>query len=280
MTLLDGKVAIVTGAGHGIGRAHALELAKHGAKVVVNDLGTSVTGDGADQKAADQTVALIVERGGSAASNYDDVADYEGAGRLVAQAVDTYGKLDVLVNNAGIIAVANVEQTTLEQWRRIHAVNAEGVFLGCKHAIPAMRRAGGGSIINVSSLAALRGTPIYAAYSASKGAVRSLTKTVSLHCRQLGDPIRCNSVHPGGVETPLVRSTLQSSTGVDVGSDSAAAGALRRSLDLMQPIEVAHLIVYLASDESRYVNGEEIAIDGGLSASYELGPARSPAARD
>src|SRR6187431_3057954 len=102
MALLDGKVAIVTGAGHGIGRAHALELAKHGASVVVNDLGTSVTGDGADEKAADLTVELITQRGGAAVPNYDDVSDYDGAGRLLAQAVEAYGQLDVLVNNAGI----------------------------------------------------------------------------------------------------------------------------------------------------------------------------------
>ena len=108
MALLTDKVAIVTGAGHGIGRAHALELAKHGARVVVNDLGTSVTGDGADQKAADLTVDLITQRGGTAVANYDDVSDYEGAGRLVAQAVDAYGRLDVLVNNAGIVPVMRV----------------------------------------------------------------------------------------------------------------------------------------------------------------------------
>ena len=265
---VSGKVAIVTGGASGIGAATVRRLAGEGAAVVAADVNREL-GE-----------ALVKELGGDTLFAHHDVTDESAWVRLIADTEARFGKLDVLVNNAGIIAVANVEQTTLEQWRRIHAVNAEGVFLGCKHAIPAMRRAGGGSIINVSSLAALRGTPIYAAYSASKGAVRSLTKTVSLHCRQLGDAIRCNSVHPGGVETPLVRSTLQSSTGVDVGSDSAAAGALRRSLDLMQPIEVAHLIVYLASDESRYVNGEEIAIDGGLSASYELVPARSPAARD
>ncbi|MEQ1788211.1 MAG: SDR family NAD(P)-dependent oxidoreductase, partial [Acidimicrobiales bacterium] len=123
MALLTGKVAIVTGAGAGIGRAHALELAKHGASVVVNDLGTSVTGDGADQKAADQTVELITQRGGTAAPNYDDVSDYEGAGRMVAQAVATYGQLDVLVNNAGIVrdtAIWNMSEADFDSVLKVH----------------------------------------------------------------------------------------------------------------------------------------------------------------
>jgi 3(or 17)beta-hydroxysteroid dehydrogenase len=200
------------------------------------------------------------------------VRDEEAWARLISDTESRFGKLDVLVNNAGIIVVATIEDTTLEQWRRTHAVNAEGVFLGCKHAIPAMRRAGGGSIINVSSLAALRGTPIYAAYSASKGAVRSLTKTVSLHCRMRGEPIRCNSIHPGGVETRLMRAAVKESTGVDMDADPAAAAAFRRNVELAQPEAIAPLIVYLASDESSFVNGEAIAIDGGLSASVDVTP--------
>ena len=152
----------------------------------------------------------------------------------------------------------------------IHAVNAEGVFLGCKHAIPAMRRAGGGSIVNVSSLAALRGTPIYAAYSASKGAVRSLTKTVALHCRERGEAIRCNSIHPGGVDTPMVRGgQAEHGRSTSRGSRCGRASFAGRRPSC-QPVEIANLILYLASDESRFVNGEELAIDGGLTASVEL----------
>jgi len=256
---VEGKVAIVTGGASGIGEATVRLLAAEGASVVAADV---------DRPRGE---ALAKQLGNVVFAEHD-VCDESRWVRLLADTESRFGKLDVLVNNAGIIAVANVEETTLEQWRRIHAVNAEGVFLGCKHAIPAMRRAGGGSIVNVSSLAALRGTPIYAAYSASKGAVRSLTKTVALHCRQRGDAIRCNSIHPGGVETPLMRWAVKQSSGVDLDADQTAAVGIRRGLDLMRPEEIAALILYLASDESRYVNGEEIAIDGGLSVSYELTP--------
>jgi 3(or 17)beta-hydroxysteroid dehydrogenase len=257
---VEGKVAIVTGGASGIGAATVRMLAAEGAAVVASDV---------DRERGE---ALAKELGGKVLFARHDVCDEASWVRLISDTEARFGKLDVLVNNAGIIVVATIEDTTLEQWRRIHAVNAEGVFLGCKHAIPAMRRAGGGSIVNVSSLAALRGTPIYAAYSASKGAVRSLTKTVSLHCRQRGEAIRCNSIHPGGVETRLMRAAVKESTGVDMDTNPEAAAAFRRSVELAQPEAIAPLIVYLASDESSFVNGEEIAIDGGLSASYELTP--------
>ena len=258
---VEGKVAIVTGGASGIGAATVRMLVAEGAAVVVADM---------DRERGE---TLAKELGGRAHFALHDVRDEDAWVRLVADTESRFGSLDVLVNNAGVIVVATIEDTTLEQWRRIHAVNAEGVFLGCKHAIPAMRRAGRGSIVNVSSLAALRGTPIYAAYSASKGAVLSLTKTVSLHCRMRGEAIRCNSIHPGGVETRLMRAAVKESTGVDMDTNPEAAAAFRRSVELAQPEAIAPLIVYLASDESSYVNGEAIAIDGGLSASYDLTPA-------
>jgi 3(or 17)beta-hydroxysteroid dehydrogenase len=247
-----GKVAIVTGGASGIGAESARRLADEGARVTLTDV---------DQPGGRR---VAVEIGGAAAFLAHDVrveADWQ---RVIADVLRRHGRLDVLLNNAGIALSATVEDTTLEQWERIHAVNATGVFLGCKHAIPAMRASGGGSIVNVSSLAGLRGTAIYAAYSASKGAVRALTKSVAAHCLERGDAIRCNSIHPGGVSTPMVHRLV-------TGVGQAIAGApdpeaFARELGLGLPIDIANLVVYLASDESRYLNGAEIAIDGGASA--------------
>ncbi len=247
---VEDKVAIVTGAASGIGRGCAELLAREGARVVLTDV----------NEAGGRDAAKAI--GGDAVFVRHDVAD-EGAWREVIQAtLDRFGRLDVLVNNAGIIVVADVETTTVEQWRRVMAVNAEGVFLGCKHAIPAMRRGGGGSIVNISSTAGLVGTAPFAAYSASKGAVRILTKTVAAHCRDKGDGIRCNSVHPGGVDTPLVRDIgQQRGAGISDVEDMAAPG---RAIGYGQPADIAHLVLYLASDESRFMTGSELAIDGGL----------------
>jgi 3(or 17)beta-hydroxysteroid dehydrogenase len=202
--------------------------------------------------------------GGDAVFVRHDVSDEASWRSAIDAAVARFGRLDVLVNNAGIIIVADVESTTVEQWRKIMAVNAEGVFLGCKHAIPAMRKSGGGSIINISSAAGIVGTPPFAAYSASKGAVRILTKTVAAHCREKGDAIRCNSVHPGGIDTPLVRSiTRQQESGITDIEDMAAPG---RAIGYGRPADIGYLVLYLASDESRFMTGSELVIDGGLTA--------------
>jgi 3(or 17)beta-hydroxysteroid dehydrogenase len=190
---VEGKVAIVTGGASGIGAATVRRLAAEGARVVVADVNREL-GE-----------AVAKEAGGAAAFAQHDVSDEASWMRLVSDTETRHGKLDVLVNNAGIVLMANVEETTLEQWRRVHAVNSEGVFLGCKHAIPALLASGGGSIVNVSSAAALVGMPAVAAYGASKGAVRSLTKAVAVHCLQRGYPIRCNSIHPGGMVTPMAQ---------------------------------------------------------------------------
>jgi 3(or 17)beta-hydroxysteroid dehydrogenase len=247
-----GRVAIVTGGASGIGAESARRLAAEGARVTLTDV---------DEPGGRRVAAEI---GAAAAFLAHDVrieADWQ---RVIGDVLRRHGRLDVLLNNAGIVLAATVEDTTLEQWERIQAVNATGVFLGCKHAIPAMRASGGGSIVNVSSLAGLRGTSIYAAYSASKGAVRALTKSVAAHCVERGDPIRCNSIHPGGVSTPMVHRLL-----AGPGRDPAGAcdpEAFARELGMGLPIDIANLVVYLASGESRYVNGAEIAIDGGASA--------------
>jgi 3(or 17)beta-hydroxysteroid dehydrogenase len=247
---VEDKVAIVTGAASGIGRGTAEVLAHEGARVVLTDMNEGLGGEAAKAIGGD---ALFLRH---------DVSD-ETSWREVTQAtLDRFGRLDVLVNNAGIIVVADIEATTVEQWRRIMAVNAEGVFLGCKHAIPLMRLGGGGSIINISSAAGLVGTPAFPAYSASKGAVRLLTKSVAAHCREKGDAIRCNSIHPGGVDTPLLHS-ISGTRALSNIEDIAAPG---RAVGYGKPLDIAYLVLYLASDESRFMNGSELAIDGGLTA--------------
>jgi 3(or 17)beta-hydroxysteroid dehydrogenase len=247
-----GKVAIVTGGASGIGAESARRLAAEGARVTLTDV----------DEAGGRRVAQ--EIGASAEFLLHDVRVEAHWQQVIAAVVGRHRRLDVLLNNAGIALAATVEETSVEQWERVQAVNALGVFLGCKHAIPAMRASGGGSIVNVSSLAGLRGTPIYAAYSASKGAVRALTKTVAAHCLERGDAIRCNSIHPGGVSTPMVHRLVKGG-----GLDLAGAPdpeALARELGMGMPIDIANLVVFLASDESRYVNGAELAIDGGATA--------------
>jgi len=252
-----GRVALVTGAASGIGRACARALAREGARVAVADV----------DEAGGRAVAE--ELGDAGRFVRLDVSDEEGWRAALGETRERLGGLHVLVNNAAILLRADVESTRVEDWRRVMAVNAEGVFLGCKHALPLLRahagEGAGGSIVNVSSLAGLVGTPAFAAYSASKGAVRLLTKTVAAHCRERGDAIRCNSIHPGGVTTGMVSALVQQGTGVDLDDPQGLADKAR-ALGMGTPEEIAHLVVYLASDESRYVNGAEIAIDGGLAA--------------
>ena len=245
---LEGKVALISGGARGQGAVEAKMFAQEGAKVVFGDI--------RDQE-GQQVEAQIRELGGEATYTHLDVtreADWRSA---VDTAVDRYGKLDILINNAGIAIWKGVEDTSEEDWDRVMAVNAKGVFLGTKLAIPAMRRAGGGSIINISSTAGLRGSPGLAAYTASKGAVRLFTKSTAI--QYAGDNIRCNSVHPGGVDTPMVQ---------EAPDDPARQDArLRTPMGRRAaPEEIAYGVLYLASDESSFVTGSELVIDGGRSA--------------
>ncbi|MHA1569598.1 MAG: SDR family oxidoreductase [Alphaproteobacteria bacterium] len=252
MGRIEGKAVMVTGAASGIGRATADLLAAEGAKVALADI------------AIETGRAAAAEIGGEAHFVGLDVRD-EGQWQAAIDNVrDRYGRLDVLVNNAGIFPSGNIEDTTLEDWRAAHAVNAEGVFLGCKYAVAAMKETDGGSIVNISSIAALVGTPNFAAYSASKGAVRSLTKCVALHCAKRGYAIRCNSIHPSFIDTPMV-------AGVVAGH--AAPDRFRAAIDRANPMgrigrpeDVAQMVLYLATDESAFVNGAEMVVDGGTTA--------------
>ncbi len=249
MGRLDGKVAIVTGGATGLGRADAVALAREGARVVVTDINR------------DEGERLVAElngaRAGSALFLQQDVRDEQRWQAVVAEATRAFGGLHVLVNNAGVVRIATPETCTLEDFRFQNAVMSEGVFLGCKHAIPAIRASGGGSIINMSSVASHLGYPVYFAYSAAKGAVRAMTKAIAVHCQMNKYNIRCNSIHAGAIDTQMVRDATRD-LGLEMSMWEQSPTGLGR------PEDVANLVVYLASDESRFVNGTEIMIDNAL----------------
>tara|TARA_R110002110_G_scaffold91264_2_gene237498 strand:- start:117428 stop:118204 length:777 start_codon:yes stop_codon:yes gene_type:complete len=255
MGRVQGKVAIVTGGASGMGKADAILLAREGASVVVADLNET---DG-------QAVADAI--GEAAVFMRLDVTDEDNWKAVVAAAVARFGRLDILVNNAGMIALGTIVDTDLAMWRKINSVNSEGVFLGCKHAIPEMAKAGGGSIINMSSVAAIHGQSFVAAYTASKGAVRALTKNIAMFCKEQKNGIRCNSIHPDGVKTPMV-------VKVAMGKDTATEEDIEevgKFGNMCEPEDIANLVLYLASDESRFVNGAEMLIDNASTITPPLG---------
>ena len=255
---VTGKVALVSGADQGLGAATAQRLAAEGARVITTDRNT----DGGQRVAAGigaRFVALDVSQEAEWAALAADVAAREGA-------------LHILVNNAGIEgdpeAPKDPEHAPRTDWDGIFAVNSTGVFLGCKHMIPLMARSGGGSIVNFSSVAALLPTPFIAAYGAAKAAVAHLSRTVALHCAQAGYAIRCNSIHPGQIMTPMLVG-LFGRLGAAAGLSAEQFGAqwARERIPLRQlqePLDIANLVLFLASDESRYITGQAIACDGGL----------------
>ncbi len=249
MGRVEGKVAIITGAASGLGRADAETLVREGARVVVTDI---------NEKGGRELVAeLNAGRDGCAHFLQQDVRDEARWNQVVTETVAHFGGLHVLVNNAGVVVVATPETCTLEQFRFQNQVMSEGVFLGCRSAIPAMRASGGGSIINMSSMASHLGYPVYFAYSAAKGAVRAMTKSVAIHCQTSKYNIRCNSIHPGAIETQMVRDATRE-LGLQMSMwEQSPTG-------IGQPVDVANLVVFLASDESRYINGAEILIDNAL----------------
>ncbi|HEY8616401.1 glucose 1-dehydrogenase [Phenylobacterium sp.] len=252
-----GKVALVTGGASGIGRGCAERLAQEGAAVVVTDL---------QDHLGEEVVAGIVAAGGQAHYIHHDVTDEQAWIDAIAETRQRFGRLDILVNNAGIGLGGSILEMTLETWRRQTAVNLDGVFLGVKHAIPAMREGGGGSIINMSSVAGLKGAPTLAGYCATKGGVRLFTKAVAMECATAKDGIRVNSVHPGIIETPIWTTVMGGQPGVNAPPDLDAMSELAVPLGVKGvPADIANGVLWLASDESRYVTGAELVIDGGLS---------------
>ena len=258
MTRMQGKAAIVTGAASGIGRATAILFAREGARVLLTDL------DPAGEAVADS----IRASGGKARFLRHDVSDEASWTTAIRRALEAFGRLDVLVNNAGISFAKPLGETTLAEWRQLMAVNLDGVFLGTREAVRAMRGSGGGAIINVSSASGLVGSPTASAYCASKGGVRLFTKAVALEVA--GDGIRVNSIHPGGVRTPIwAKADFWPGLVEQSGSEDAAFQALAGASPLgrlAEPEEIAEAILYLASDASKFMTGSELVIDGGYTA--------------
>lgn len=254
MSRLTDKVAVITGGASGLGHGIAQRFVEEGAQTIITD----IAADGAE-----------VAQALSATFMQQDVASEPGWEALVVDVVERYGRLDVLVNNAGIFSSAPVDETPLDTWQKVLDVNLTGVFLGCKYAVRQMKKqsasrdpvSGGGSIINLSSVVGLRGQLGGSAYSASKGGVRLLTKTVALENARLG--IRCNSIHPGVIDTPIMDPIFA------VAEDPQA---LREGIESSLPIgymgdparDIGNLAVYLASDESVYITGAEMVADGGM----------------
>jgi len=260
---LDGKVALVSGAARGIGAQIAHTLAQAGACVLVTDL---------LQEAGLSTVTKIFDDGGTAAFQQHDVTDEVQWQAAVAAAVKVFGRLDIVVNNAGIETAALLGNCTVQDFRHVLDVNVTGVFLGIKHAIRAMAQpaGSGGVIVNMSSVAGLVGTTGHAAYHASKGAVRLLTKAAAVECAQLGTGIRINSVHPAIVATEMGTNFIRHFVELGLAPDYATAEAAIKAAHPMgrfgDPSDVANAVLYLASDASRWMTGTELVLDGGYTA--------------
>ncbi len=246
---LENKAALISGGARGMGAVEARLFASEGAKVVIGDV---LEGEGR------RVEAEINESGGECVFVRLDVTDESSWNDAVNQVVSRFGKLDILVNNAGIYRTHNVVDTSVEEWDQVMDINAKGVFLGTKAAIPAMRDSGGGSIINISSVAGLVGNHFSSAYTASKGAVRLFTKSTAI--QYAGEGIRANSVHPGTIETQMTADMLSSPEYRQDRIDRTPLGRLGT------PEDIAFGVLYLASDESSFVTGAELVIDGGRTA--------------
>ncbi|MBB6637764.1 SDR family NAD(P)-dependent oxidoreductase [Cohnella thailandensis] len=249
MNRLQDKVAIITGAGSGMGREEALLFAREGAKIVATDI---------NEAAVQAVVKEIREAGGQAQGFAHNVASEEDWISIVAKTVETYGKIDVLVNNAGVSLAVGLLDTTIDQWNRVMGINVTGTFLGMKHVVPNMIENNGGSVINISSIAGLTGGSGAGAYTASKGAVRILTKAAAVDYGKHN--IRVNSVHPGFIETPMSSDLIKNEQMLQWFLSQTALPRVGEAS------EVASAVLFLASDDSSYVTGIELPVDGGVTA--------------
>lgn len=249
MGRMEGKAVLVTGAAQGMGRSHSMLLAHEGARVAVTDV---------NEAAGQSVVDEIIKAGGKAVFFSHNVADASDWQRVVEGCIDQFGQLDAVINNAGVLIMKPLHETSDAEWDMVLSVNVKGTFYGCKYTLPALKKAGGGSIVNISSIYGLVGAPDSAAYIASKGAVRMLSKAAAIDLAKFN--IRVNSVHPGTIETEMTQGMLASPM---AGPMIDATTLLKR---VGQPEEVSSAVLYLASDESSYVTGSELVIDGGYSA--------------
>lgn len=256
MGRVSGKVALITGGVSGLGAASAVLLAAEGAKVFLSDVA---------EGGAAALIGTIRAAGGQAEFAQHDVTEETEWERIIDRVIACFGRLDIVMNSAGVGIGCNIEEATYEHFRQVNKVNYDGVFLGTKHAIRGIRRSdGGGSIINLSSIEGLIGDADLAAYNGSKGAVRLLTKSAALHCAKRGYGIRVNSIHPGHIMTQMVVNYFNSQP----DPDAAWADIHSRypSGRLGEPRDIAYAVLYLASDESRFMTGAEMVVDGGYTA--------------
>lgn len=256
MGRVSGKKAFITGGAQGLGEAAARMLAKEGAKVTVTD----INGSGA-ASVADSINALY---GSDTAFAWEqDVTDAAAWQRVLQKAHDAMGGLNILVNNAGIGSLGDVEQEQYETFQHVMKVDVDSIFLGCKYALPLMRAHGLGSIINISSIAGIVASGNYVSYNTAKAAVRHMSKSIALHCAGTGGQIRCNSVHPVFINTPILDGVKQ------MFGEEEGLAKLGRQIPLGkvgEPDDIAYAVLYLASDESKLITGAELKVDGGISA--------------
>ncbi len=249
MGRLSGKIAIISGAAKGLGEADARMFAREGATVILTDVDV------------DNGQRLAREIGSKAEFHAHDVRNDAEWQKLIDGVVARHGRLDVLVNNAGVVTPGTIETQTEDDYRFVMAVSADGAFFGCKHAVRVMKAMGGGSIVNMSSIASIVGEPNVIAYAAAKGAIDSLTRSVAVHCAIKGYNIRCNSVHPAAIRTPMVTAFFEQSAAAAI----AAGREPSPTPKLGDPDDVASTVVFLASDEAKYINGAAIRVDSAKS---------------